>query len=175
MTRQRRPAAPAAPPPRAPVTRRDALRRMWRALGAIALAEFATMTGIFLWPRQPKAREGGYGGIVTAGPTDQFPPGSVTAFAKGQFYLVRLGDGGFLALSRKCTHLGCTVPWSDTDQRFMCPCHASSFDRTGIVLSPPAPRPLDQYVVRIEAGIVKVDTSTPLVRKRFEPSQAVYA
>ena len=175
MTRRSRRATPAPPPSRNPVTRREALRRMWRALGAIALAEFATMTGIFLWPRQPKAREGGYGGIVTAGPVDQFAPGSVTAFAKGQFYLVRLNDGGFLALSRKCTHLGCTVPWSDTDHRFVCPCHASSFDMTGVVLSPPAPRPLDQYAVHIEAGIVKVDTSTPLARKRFEPSQAVHS
>ena len=175
MTRHRQPGAPPTPPPRDSVTRRAALQRMWRALGATALAEFAAMTGIFLWPRQPKAREGGYGGIVTAGPLDQFAPGSVTAFAKGQFYLVRLGDGGFLALSRKCTHLGCTVPWSETDQRFMCPCHASSFDMTGMVLSPPAPRPLDLYVVRIEEGIVKVDTSTPIVRKRFELSQAVHS
>ena len=40
----------------------------------------------------------------------------------------------------------------------MCPCHASSFDITGDVLSPPAPRPLDIFPVRIENDIVKVDT-----------------
>jgi cytochrome b6-f complex iron-sulfur subunit len=158
-----------------PTTRRDVLRRFWRILGGIALVESAGLVGVFLWPRKPLAPEGGYGGTVTAGPADQFQPGTVTAFAKGQFYLVRLADGGFLALSRKCTHLGCTVPWNETEHRFVCPCHASAFEMTGVVLSPPAPRPLDRYAVRIEAGVVKVDTSTPLLRKHFESSEVVYA
>lgn len=155
------------------MTRRETLRRLWRVLGLVALVEAVGAVGFFLWPRKPKPREGAYGGVVTAGPVASFEPGSVTAFAKGQFYLVRLRDGGFLALSRKCTHLGCTVPWSETDRKFACPCHASSFDETGEVLSAPAPRPLDLYRVTIEDGVVKVDTSVPVARSRFEPSQAV--
>ena len=86
-------------------------------------------------------------------------PHSVTAFVRGRFYLARLADGGFLALSRKCTHLGCTVPWVATENKFVCPCHASAFDITGNVISPPAPRALDIYAVMIENDIVKVDTS----------------
>jgi cytochrome b6-f complex iron-sulfur subunit len=113
--------------------------------------------------------------VVTAGPVDTFALESVTAFAKGQFYLVRLGDGGFLALSRRCTHLGCTVPWIETEKKFACPCHASSFDERGEVLRAPAPRPLDRYRVAIEGGMVKVDTSVAISRSRFEPSQAVRA
>jgi len=155
------------------VTRRDALLRLWRILGIVALAEILAVVVLFLRPRKPKPREGAYGGIVTAGPVASFDPGSVTAFAKGQFYLVRLEDGGFLALSRRCTHLGCTVPWIESDRRFACPCHASSFDVTGAVLSAPAPRPLDLYRVFVEDGMVRVDTSLALARKRFEPSQAV--
>jgi cytochrome b6-f complex iron-sulfur subunit len=155
------------------VTRREMLRGLWRMLGFAALAETAAAVGVFLWPRKPKPREGAYGGTVTAGPVDTFEPGSVTAFAKGQFYLVRLQNGGFLALSRKCTHLGCTVPWSETDRKFACPCHASSFDETGGVLSAPAPRPLDLYRVTIADGVVKVDTSVARVRDRSDPSQAV--
>jgi len=151
------------------------LLRVWRILGGLAVAESAAAVGLFLWPRTPPVPEGGYGGTVTAGPVDQFPPGTVTAFAKGQFYLVRLADGGFLARARRGTHLGCTVPWNETEHRFVCPCHASAFEMNGVVLSPPAPRPLDRYAVRIEAGVVKVDTSTPLLRKRFESSQVVYA
>jgi cytochrome b6-f complex iron-sulfur subunit len=42
----------------------------------------------------------------------------------------------------------------------------------GEVLTAPAPRPLDTYPVRIENGIVKVDTSMPQKRERFEPAQA---
>ena len=104
------------------VTRRETLLRVGRALGLVALAEAAAAVGIYLWPRKSKPREGGYGGVVTAGPVASFEPGSVTAFAKGQFYLVRLKDGGFLALSRKCTHLGCTVPWNEAERKFACPC-----------------------------------------------------
>ena len=68
-----------------------------------------------------------------------------------------INAGGFLALARRCTHLGCTVPWVEDEDRFVCPCHASAFDITGDVLSPPAPRPLDIFAVRIENDIVKVD------------------
>ena len=96
---------------------------------------------------------------------------AMTAFQRGRFYLARLADGGFLALSRTCTHLGCTVPWNAAEGRFVCPCHASSFDIHGEVSSPPAPRPLDFFQVRIENGIVKVDTTRRMRRSRFEPSQ----
>jgi cytochrome b6-f complex iron-sulfur subunit len=155
------------------VTRRQTLRRLWRVLGLVALVEAAAAVGLFLWPRKAKPRAGAFGGVITAGPVDLFEPGTVTAFAKGQFYLVRLEDGGFLALSRKCTHLGCTVPWNEADRKFACPCHASSFSETGEVLSAPAPRPLDLYGVSFEDGVVKVDTSVTVTRDRYEPSQAV--
>jgi cytochrome b6-f complex iron-sulfur subunit len=104
---------------------------------------------------------------------DRFAPGSVTAFPAGKFYLVRLDDGGFLALDRTCTHLGCTVPWRAEEGRFACPCHASTFDITGDVLGPPAPRPLDRYLVRIENDVVKVDLSHRVRRSAFNPSQVV--
>lgn len=155
------------------ITRRESIGLAGRVLGLVVLAECVGVAALFLWPRKAKPREGGYGGVIIAGPVDAFVPGEVTAFAKGQFYLSRLTDGGFLALSRKCTHLGCTVPWDDQAKRFACPCHASVFDERGVVLSPPAPRPLDLYPIRIENGIVRVDTSTPVLRESFEPSQVV--
>ena len=61
------------------------------------------------------------------------------------------------------------------EDRFVCPCHASTFDITGDVLSPPAPRPLDIFPVRIENDIVKVDTSGPVKRQGFSESQVVRA
>jgi cytochrome b6-f complex iron-sulfur subunit len=74
-------------------------------------------------------------------------------------------------LSRECTHLGCTVPWVDGESRFVCPCHSSAYDDRGQVLSPPAPRPLDFYPVRIENGIVKVEIGKPMRRRSFESTQ----
>jgi cytochrome b6-f complex iron-sulfur subunit len=154
-------------------TRRDYLRTAWKALGLVAAAEFAAVVGAFLWPRARAEDERGVA-TVDAGPVAEFTPASVTAFPQGRFYLVRLADGGFLALSSKCPHLGCTVPWNEKTQTFPCPCHASVFDMTGNVQEPPAPRALDLFPVRIEAGVVKVDTRMRVQRQRYDRSQVTY-
>jgi cytochrome b6-f complex iron-sulfur subunit len=155
--------------PAATPRRRSFLGLAWLGIGVVALGEAALIVASFLKPRRTDAKGGS--SLVVAGPSDAFALGSVTAFPAGKFYLVRLQDGGFLALHRQCTHLGCSVPWDEASGRFACPCHASSFDLRGDVLAPPAPRPLDLFAVRIENGIVKVDVSTPIRRSAFDPSQ----
>jgi cytochrome b6-f complex iron-sulfur subunit len=150
------------------------MKKLWLGLGVVAAAEFVFVGVAFLRPGKKQVRQAVSDGVVTAGRVDDFEPGSVTAFRKGQFYLARLEDGGFLALSRKCTHLGCTVPWNKEEGMFTCPCHASTFDITGTVLSPPAPRALDTFPVIIEGPTVKVDTSKRLERRRFSPEQVEY-
>lgn len=152
-------------------TRRGFLTRAWGILGAIATLQFVWIGFDLLRPRKRRRSPGATDEIHIAGPIERFEPGSVTAFPEGRFYLSRLADGGFLALGRTCTHLGCTVPWVEADRRFACPCHASVFDITGEVLSPPADRALDMYAVRIENGIVKVDLSQAIRRQGFEPTQ----
>ena len=147
-------------------TRRDYLRTAWKALGLVAAAEFATVLVAYLWPRA-KGEGDQRAAVLEAGPVTEFTPASVTAFPKGRFYLVRLADGGFLALSSRCSHLGCSVPWNEKTQTFPCPCHASVFDVTGNVDSAPAPRALDLFPVRIEGGVVKVDTRNRIQRQRF--------
>jgi cytochrome b6-f complex iron-sulfur subunit len=154
-------------------SRRSFLTYVWLGLGIAALAEATGIVLAFLRPR-PKAPKSA-AGLVVAGPADGFAPGSVTAFPAGKFYLVRLADGGFLALHRQCTHLGCSVPWDEAAGRFACPCHASVFDLRGDVLAPPAPRPLDLFAVRIENGVVKVDVSAPLRRSAFDAAQVTRA
>jgi cytochrome b6-f complex iron-sulfur subunit len=169
-TRKGPPATPSAATTSEGPSRRSFLSWAWLGLGVAAAAEAVWVVVSFVRPRQGEA-SGEDDAILTAGPEETFEPGSVTAFQRGRFYLVRLEDGGFLALDRRCTHLGCTVPWDESSGRFACPCHASSFDLHGDVLSPPAPRPLDLFAVRIENGIVKVDTSRPIRRTSFEASQ----
>jgi cytochrome b6-f complex iron-sulfur subunit len=138
-------------------------------MAAVAVAEVVWVTLGFLRPRGPVEAEDA--SVVTAGPVDGFQPGSVTAFPQGKFYLARLDGGGFLALSRECTHLGCTVPWNQEEHRFVCPCHSSSFDINGEVVSPPAPRALDLFEVRIENRVVKVNTANVLRRSAFDRTQ----
>ena len=156
----------------AEASRRHVLRWLWWGLGLAAAGELAWIGLAFVRPRRAAGAIGD-ARIFVVGPIDDFAPGTVTAFPAGSFYLARLESGGFLALDRTCTHLGCTVPWNAASGHFDCPCHASSFDITGAVIGPPAPRPLDRYPVRIENGIVKVDLRSKLRRTAFEPSQAV--
>ncbi len=156
-------------------SRRSFLSRLWLLLGGVALVEAVWIVTDFLAPGRRRATGGDDAAVIVAGPVEHFEPGSVTAFPQGRFYLARLDDGGFLALNRGCTHLGCPVPWVGEEGRFVCPCHASSFDIRGEVLSPPAPRPLDLFAVRIENDIVKVDISSPIRRQSFSRNQVVWS
>jgi len=156
-------------------SKRNFLGRAMRLLGGLALLQAGWVAVSALAPRRRAPQPQNGPGVVVAGPVDRFEPGSVTAFADGKFYLTRLADGGFLALHRKCTHLGCSVPWKEDEQRFACPCHASAFDIKGDVVNAPAPRALDLFPVSIRDGVVFVDTGRAVRRQAFEPDQVVRA
>lgn len=67
--------------------------------------------------------------------------------------LVRGADSEFIAFSRKCAHLGCSVDFDPSRQCLACPCHRGTYDsRTGYVVFGPPPRPLDQIVLQVRAG-----------------------
>lgn len=151
--------------------RRRFLSRVTALFGTLAVFEAGWIGATFLGPRRSRAASEEGAEVHVAGPVERFEPGSVTAFREGHFYLVRLEDGGFLALHRKCTHLGCTVPWIEDEQRFVCPCHASAFDMRGDVINAPATRALDLFAVSVENGIVTVDTNDLLKRTSFESHQ----
>jgi cytochrome b6-f complex iron-sulfur subunit len=161
-------------PPNNGVSRRSFFNVLWGLLGLAALVELFWIAISFLRPSKTRADDPKAGAVVRAGPVESFAAGTVTAFQRGQFYLVRLDNGGLLALSCKCTHLGCTVPWIAKEKKFLCPCHASAFDITGCVISAPAPRALDMFAVTIENNVVKVDTSRRIKRSGFESGQLVY-
>jgi Rieske Fe-S protein len=68
-------------------------------------------------------------------------------------------DGGLVAVSAACTHLGCILQSNDTAGRFDCPCHRTAFAHDGRLLfsqfdTPPAP--LTRLQVRRRAGAVEV-------------------
>lgn len=154
-------------------SRRHLLNWLWAGFGLLAFIELGWLTKSILGSRKKRESRRLQATLIEAGTVEQFNPGSVSPIPAGKLYLSRLEDGSFIALSRSCTHLGCAVPWDETEQKFICPCHGSTFDIRGSVLTPPATRPLEYYPVRIENGLVKIEMFSPLRREKFEPSQAV--
>lgn len=62
-------------------------------------------------------------------------------------YIIRRSEDpkDILILSSRCTHLGCSVNWSETAKVFLCPCHDAKFGPDGAVLDGPPPAPLKVY------------------------------
>jgi len=154
--------------------RRGFLKKLWGILGIVASVEVVAMSLSFLSPLESKNKRSGLH-LKATGMISDIPNGSVLPFRSGKFYLVRLEDGGFIALSLICSHLGCSVQWDKAENKFICPCHSSQFDIRGNVMSRPAPRALDYYPVIIREGEVLVDTSTPVRRRTFDKTQVTYA
>jgi len=155
--------------------RRKFLSKTWKLLGLVAFAELAFFIISMLRPGKKEMRSNVPSSLKAIGSVEDFLRNSVTPDRINKFFLIRLDDGGFMALSITCSHLGCSVLWDETKDQFLCPCHSSAFDNVGIVLNSPAPRPLDYYPVIIESGKVVVDISQKLKRKKFEKSQVTYA
>jgi len=154
--------------------RREFVRKLWRWLGLVALAELIFFTFSMLRPGKKSSEESGTL-LKVAGNIEDFPAGSVTADRVSKYFLIRTSDGGFLALSIICSHLGCSVLWNEEENQFICPCHSSAFDNLGNVINSPAPRALDYFPVVIEEGKVKVDLSRKIKRREFEKKQVTYA
>lgn len=90
----------------------------------------------------------------------------------GRFFLINNEDG-VLALYWKCPHLGCTVPWNDAAGNFQCPCHGSVYDRLGVLVAGPAPRPMDLMAISVdEGGNLMVNTGEITERTSYSPDQA---
>ena len=73
------------------------------------------------------------------GKAENYPPGSRTTLPQIPAVLIN-DEGGYIALSLVCTHLGCMV--ETNPDGFSCPCHGSHYDSEGNVTTGPAASPL---------------------------------
>ena len=101
---------------------------------------------------------------------DQFKSSNDTPIlnVEGKFFLLH-APGGIVAAYRKCTHLGCSVPWNAGEDQFHCPCHGSLYDKhTAVVKGGPAPKPLQLFHLTDTNGTLIVDTYPLAVIDRQE-------
>lgn len=82
---------------------------------------------------------------------------SVGGFAyNGNVFIMRTSDTNYTAISRICTHQGCTVSYNSSTKQFVCPCHGARFSNTGAVLNGPASRPLAIYTATVEGTTLNI-------------------
>lgn len=104
--------------------------------------------------------------VIPLGALDNYPIGVPTRFdftrtkvngwertaVSYGLYVVRKNENEVRVLSDICTHLGCRVTWHPDIQHYISPCHDGHFDLLGNNVSGPPPRPLDEFVMKIENG-----------------------
>ncbi|RKG64676.1 Rieske (2Fe-2S) protein [Corallococcus sp. CA054B] len=82
--------------------------------------------------------------------------GNPTGYGK-TIFVFKLEDGSYSAVDSICTHQGCEVGFEPSINELLCPCHASTFTKTGVV-SPggPATVNLKTFPVTADASGVVV-------------------
>lgn len=135
--------------------RRGLLKVAGVVLGAGALAACSSPPV----PSDGGSGAGGSGGsgAGTAGiPTSEIPVGGGKVFADSQTVVTQPTAGTFKAFDAICPHQGCTVGSVEGGQ-IICPCHQSHFDdKTGDVVSGPAPTGLTPKKVKVSGSTLTV-------------------
>ena len=150
------------------VKRRALLRIGFLSAVGIAAAELAGALPAFV--RVIKIE--GLGGSVVAGTKADV----LASFAKtndvpilnlqGRFFLIH-APGAIAAAYRKCTHLGCAVPFNSGEDRFHCVCHNSTYDKhTALKTGGPTPHGLDLFHIEEVNGALVVNTNPLEVMQR---------
>ena len=67
-------------------------------------------------------------------------------------YVYRKNENEVRVFSDICTHLACRVTWHPDVQHYISPCHDGHFDIIGKNISGTPPRPLDEFITKIEDG-----------------------
>lgn len=138
------------------IKRRSFLKKLWIGVGIVAGLETLYIALNFFKPRKSNTKTLA-SNFFEVGTVDQFTKNSITSFRNRSFFLCCLKDGEIIALSSKCTHLGCALTCNTDKNLLECPCHSSIFNIEGEVLRSPATKHLERHPVLIEKGVVKVD------------------
>ena len=73
---------------------------------------------------------------------------AIGAFHLGKEFILFYDEHGPWAVSRKCTHLGCSVSYNESEKKLVCPCHQSKFSVRGVRLAGPAKKNLKTFAAK---------------------------
>ena len=134
--------------PSADVSRRTLLKISLGITGVLGLGVVLKFLGYQPAPATPTR--------FTLKAPREYTTASATSVPEAKAWLFR-DEKGLYAISAVCTHLGCTVNF--TDHRFECPCHGSQYTASGYVLRGPARLPLSYLGLSLSPeGLVALDT-----------------
>lgn len=146
------------------VNRRDFIKTITAMVGGLIGITIGFPTIAYLL--SPSLRKVDDESIVDLGMLENYPIGIPTRFEFTRtkvngwertatnygLYVVRKSEREVRVFSDVCTHLGCRVTWRPDPKHYISPCHDGHFDIVGNVVSGPPPRPLDEFVTKIENG-----------------------
>jgi Rieske Fe-S protein len=138
-------------------TRRELLRTGWKIGGSL----LGLAAGWTAYESLRPLAGGATGARLKLRSAASYPPDTATYVTEGRLWIANTGSQIF-ALSQRCPHLGCRVPFCASSGHFECPCHGSKFDIGGEWIEGPAPRGLDKFALTVEGDNLVVDTSKPL-------------
>lgn len=144
--------------------RRDFIKAVSAAMGGVMAALVGLPSLAFLLSPGLKSEEDS--ALIDLGELGDYPIGVPTRFdftrtrvngwertsVNHGMFVVRTGDQDVRVFSDICTHLGCRVNWHPDLEHYVSPCHDGHFDLMGKNISGPPPRPLDEFVTKLEAG-----------------------
>jgi hypothetical protein len=155
-------------------------------LGLAAILTFFGAVGLVLYLK-PGGETPAPAAIFVAGPLEGFEPGTATYFKSEHVHVVRLMDGGLVAIydlgprmqalfqetgdrhwldcrAEYATDefdltVGQPMPAGFADKVLREPCHGSTWDITGVRLYGPTSGSLDRFPVAVVEGIVQVNVA----------------
>jgi Rieske Fe-S protein len=148
------------------VSRRNFIKGTAAVIGGFIGALIGVPSVAFLLSPAIESERGSPAGAIALGPLENYPIGVPTRFdftltkvngwertaTNYGLYVVRKSESEVRVFSDVCTHLGCRVTWHPDQKHYISPCHDGHFDIMGDVISGPPPRPLDEFVTKIESG-----------------------
>ncbi len=73
-----------------------------------------------------------------------------------QLLVARTAASAFSALTAICTHEACTIT-GFSDSKYVCPCHGSTFDTAGRVISGPAASSLRMFTASLSGNVLTIN------------------